>query len=224
MGCGASSIEKEATDRSKRIDDELQRQDEEEQKVVKLLLLGAGASGKSTIAKQMRIIHDTGYTQQECKDYAPVVYSNTIQSLNDIVSAMGKLQIHFADSSRENDAKILYEMSKTSSEVQLTPDLGKLMERLWMDPGVQLSFSRSREYQLNDSAAYYLNDLSRLSRPDYVPTTQDILQTRMRTTGIVQTQFKYKKILFKMFDVGGQRSERKKWIHCFEGSFLTVII
>ena len=25
-----------------------------------------------------------------------------------------------------------------------------------------------------------------------------------------------------MFDVGGQRSERKKWIHCFEG--VTAII
>lgn len=27
---------------------------------------------------------------------------------------------------------------------------------------------------------------------------------------------------FRMFDVGGQRSERKKWIHCFEG--VTAII
>lgn len=26
----------------------------------------------------------------------------------------------------------------------------------------------------------------------------------------------------RMFDVGGQRSERKKWIHCFEG--VTAII
>ena len=23
-------------------------------------------------------------------------------------------------------------------------------------------------------------------------------------------------IFFRLFDVGGQRSERKKWIHCFE--------
>ena len=27
---------------------------------------------------------------------------------------------------------------------------------------------------------------------------------------------------YRMFDVGGQRSERKKWIHCFEG--VTAII
>ena len=29
-------------------------------------------------------------------------------------------------------------------------------------------------------------------------------------------------VLDRMFDVGGQRSERKKWIHCFEG--VTAII
>ena len=29
-------------------------------------------------------------------------------------------------------------------------------------------------------------------------------------------------VCFRMFDVGGQRSERKKWIHCFEG--VTAII
>merc|ERR1711971_1130406 len=46
--------------------------------------------------------------------------------------------------------------------------------------------------------------------------------TRVKTTGIIETQFTYKGLHFKMFDVGGQRSERKKWIHCFEG--VTAII
>ncbi|KAK6011859.1 g-protein alpha subunit, partial [Ostertagia ostertagi] len=50
----------------------------------------------------------------------------------------------------------------------------------------------------------------------------DVLRTRVKTTGIVETHFTYKDLHFKMFDVGGQRSERKKWIHCFEG--VTAII
>uniref|UniRef100_A0A914XPQ6 Uncharacterized protein n=1 Tax=Plectus sambesii TaxID=2011161 RepID=A0A914XPQ6_9BILA len=91
-----------------------------------------------------------------------------------------------------------------------------------MDPGVQECFARSREYQLNDSAPYYLNSLDRISQPGYVPTQDDVLRTRVKTTGIVETHFTYKDLHFKMFDVGGQRSERKKWIHCFEG--VTAII
>ena len=86
----------------------------------------------------------------------------------------------------------------------------------------QHCFSRSREYQLNDSAAYYLNQLDRIASPHYVPTQQDVLRTRVKTTGIIETQFTFKGLHFKMFDVGGQRSERKKWIHCFEG--VTAII
>ncbi|KAJ8361994.1 hypothetical protein AAFF_G00407280 [Aldrovandia affinis] len=68
----------------------------------------------------------------------------------------------------------------------------------------------------------YLNDLERIARADYIPTQQDVLRTRVKTTGIVETHFTFKDLHFKMFDVGGQRSERKKWIHCFEG--VTAII
>lgn len=57
--------------------------------------IGAGESGKSTIAKQMKIIHESGYSKEECEQYKPVVYSNTIQSLMTIIRAMGQLNIDF---------------------------------------------------------------------------------------------------------------------------------
>lgn len=65
-----------------------------------LCILGAGESGKSTIVKQMKIIHELGYSKDECEKYTPVVYSNTIQSLMAIIRAMGTLRIDFADSSK----------------------------------------------------------------------------------------------------------------------------
>lgn len=61
------------------------------------LFSGAGESGKSTIVKQMKIIHETGYSVEECEQYRPVVYSNTIQSLMAIIRAMGQLRLDFAD-------------------------------------------------------------------------------------------------------------------------------
>ena len=62
----------------------------------------------------------------------------------------------------------------------------------------------------------------RISAEDYIPTQLDVLKTRVRTIGIMETQFFYKEMHFKMVDVGGQRSERKKWLHCFED--VTAII
>jgi guanine nucleotide-binding protein subunit alpha len=63
----------------------------------------------------------------------------------------------------------------------------------------------------------FFRDLDRLFAPGYVPNDQDILRCRVKTTGITETLFNVGTLTYRMFDVGGQRSERKKWIHCFEG-------
>lgn len=47
-----------------------------------------------------RIIHEAGYSEEECKQYEAVVYSNTIQSIIAIIRAMGRLKIDFGDSAR----------------------------------------------------------------------------------------------------------------------------
>jgi hypothetical protein len=62
----------------------------------------------------------------------------------------------------------------------------------------------------------YFQDIDRLFAEDYIPDDQDILCSRFKTTGIVETIFDLGTYTCRMFDVGGQRSERKKWIHCFE--------
>jgi guanine nucleotide-binding protein G(i) subunit alpha len=222
MGCAVSSEDRAAAERSKQIDRTLRADGEKSSREVKLLLLGAGESGKSTIVKQMKIIHEKGFSQDECYLYRPVVFSNTIQSMIAIIRAMGQLKVDFGHPDRAEDARMLFARAGSAEDGELTQELALIMKKLWKDSGVQECFSRSREYQLNDSAEYYLNALDRVSQPNYVPTEQDVLRTRVKTTGIVETHFTFKDLHFKMFDVGGQRSERKKWIHCFEG--VTAII
>lgn len=62
----------------------------------------------------------------------------------------------------------------------------------------------------------YFDAIERIAQPDYLPTDQDVLRSRVKTTGITETTFIIGDLTYRMFDVGGQRSERKKWIHCFE--------
>uniref|UniRef100_A0A8D0G7V1 G protein subunit alpha i3 n=1 Tax=Sphenodon punctatus TaxID=8508 RepID=A0A8D0G7V1_SPHPU len=215
MGCTLSAEDKAAVERSKMIDRNLREDGEKAAKEVKLLLLGAGESGKSTIVKQMKIIHEDGYSEEECKQYKVVVYSNTIQSIIAIIRAMGRLKIDFGEVARADDARQLFVLAGSAEEGVMTPDLAGVIKRLWKDAGVQACFSRSREYQLNDSASYYLNDLDRISQPTYIPTQQDVLRTRVKTTGIPTFNLLH-------FSCCLTRSERKKWIHCFEG--VTAII
>lgn len=223
MGCTMSADERAALARSKQIEKNLKEDGIQAAKDIKLLLLGAGESGKSTIVKQMKIIHDSGFTPEDFRQYKPVVYSNTIQSMVAILRAMQSLQIAFSDYNREQDAKMVFDIVTRMEDTEpFSEEFLMAMKRLWTDSGVQQCFQRSNEYQLNDSAKYFLDDLDRLGRKDYMPTEQDILRTRVKTTGIVEVHFSFKNLNFKLFDVGGQRSERKKWIHCFED--VTAII
>ncbi|XP_040565402.1 guanine nucleotide-binding protein G(o) subunit alpha isoform X1 [Lepeophtheirus salmonis] len=223
MGCAMSAEERASRARSKQIEKNLKEDGIQAAKDIKLLLLGAGESGKSTIVKQMKIIHESGFTSEDFKQYRPVVYSNTIQSLVAILRAMPNLGISFSNGDREADAKMVMDVvSRMEDTEPFSEELLHGMKRLWVDAGVQECFSRSNEYQLNDSAKYFLDDLDRLGAKEYQPTEQDILRTRVKTTGIVEVHFSFKNLNFKLFDVGGQRSERKKWIHCFED--VTAII
>ncbi|KFO18569.1 Guanine nucleotide-binding protein G(t) subunit alpha-1 [Fukomys damarensis] len=187
-------------------------------------LSGAGESGKSTIVKQMKIIHQDGYSLEECLEFIAIIYGNTLQSILAIVRAMTTLNIQYGDSARQDDARKLMHMADTIEEGTMPKEMSDIIQRLWKDPGIQACFERASEYQLNDSAGYYLSDLERLVTPGYVPTEQDVLRSRVKTTGIIETQFSFKDLNFRMFDVGGQRSERKKWIHCFEGVTCIIFI
>ncbi|XP_063951330.1 guanine nucleotide-binding protein G(o) subunit alpha-like [Lytechinus pictus] len=223
MGCAMSSEERSAQERSKQIDKNLKEDGLQAARDVKLLLLGAGESGKSTIVKQMKIIHEEGFTAEDSKVYRPVVYSNLLQSMVSMLRAREKFESPFGEEEREEDAKLVYDtVSKLQDSAPYSPSLTAALQRLWTDSGLQEIFNRAREYQLNDSAKYFLDNLDRIGSPDYLPNEQDILRTRVKTTGIVETHFTFKNLHFRLFDVGGQRSERKKWIHCFED--VTAII
>lgn len=230
MGCVQSidsPADKKARQKSREIDAGLRKDEERASREVKLLLLGPGESGKSTIVKQIKIIHKSYFTRDECLEYAPIVHNNTIQSLIAIIRGMNKLGISLDDPSKMDDVQYFVEsIIRAEQDNNRMPDmtskLAAAMQSLWEDKNVKKCFERSNEYQLNDSAGYFLNSLPRISDPAYVPTQQDVLRTRVKTTGIIEFDFKYRGLTFRLFDVGGQRSERSKWIHCF--SNVTAII
>lgn len=63
--------------------------------------------------------------------------------------------------------------------------------------------------------ASFYDQIDNLWSPGYKPSDQDIIRCRAKTTGIVETTFHLGNLTYRMFDVGGQRSERKKWYAMF---------
>jgi guanine nucleotide-binding protein G(i) subunit alpha len=142
QSCGKSN--------SRLIDMQLKNDSIETRKRDKILLLGTGESGKSTIVKQMKILHLNGFCKRERIYFRNIVYDNTIDSLTCILQAMYKLNIEFENDDRKIDAEKFF--SLYDDTIEINQDLGCLMKRIWLDPDAQKCFSRSREYQLSDSA------------------------------------------------------------------------
>jgi hypothetical protein len=97
-------------------------------------------------------------------------------------------------------------------------------KQLWADKAIQKAFENRSKFQLPDSAVYYFERIDEIADPGYIPTEQDILRSRVKTSGIVVNDFLVEGNEFKMIDVGGQRNERKKWIACFEGVTAVLFI
>ncbi|PKK23319.1 guanine nucleotide binding protein (G protein) alpha 12 [Columba livia] len=189
-------------------------------RLVKILLLGAGESGKSTFLKQMRIIHGREFDQKALLEFRATIYENILKGCRVLVDARDKLGIPWQYTENEKHGMFLMAFeNKAGMPVEpatfqlYVPALGAL----WRDSGIKEAFSRRSEYQLGESVKYFLDNLDRIGQLNYFPSKQDILLARKATKGIVEHDFIIKKIPFKMVDVGGQRSQRQKWFQCFDG-------
>ncbi|KAI0989086.1 hypothetical protein GJ496_003564 [Pomphorhynchus laevis] len=188
----------------------------------RLLLLGSGESGKSTIVKQMQILHKEGFTNDERRRKLSDIHKNVLDSIVAITKAMDTFEppIILPDHLRPL-VNYIWTFSE-SLDREFTDRFFETTKQLWRDSNVQQSFRRSNEYQLIDCAQYFLDKLDKIKSPTYLPTDQDILRCRCQTTGIHQVKFVMEKVHFHLFDVGGQRYERRRWCQCFHG--ITAIL
>jgi len=186
---------------------------------VKLLLLGTGESGKSTFAKQLKILHMSGFTKEELMHYKSVLHSNVLVGIATLIEMAPKLGYTI---SQGLSAKLEAFSEPNIANMPLTPELAHDIKQIWPDHAIQSTYERRAEFQLHGSVPYIVQHIDRIADPNSLPIDDDVIQCRVRTTGIVELLFELEHINFRVIDVGGQRSERRKWIHCFEG--VTAVI
>uniref|UniRef100_D8Q3Y1 Heterotrimeric G protein alpha subunit 2 n=1 Tax=Schizophyllum commune (strain H4-8 / FGSC 9210) TaxID=578458 RepID=D8Q3Y1_SCHCM len=201
----------QAKERSDEIDSQIKADSERLKKECKILLLGSGESGKSTIVKQMKIIHKNGFSPQELASFRPTVYRNVIDSAQAVAQIIKKAN------PESPNLGLLDKIIDYDANGIVTPDLADAIRRITSDPATpKIIDEHANEFYLMDNAAYFFENVVRIGAEKYLPTETDILRARVKTTSISETRFACGPLTIHMFDVGGQRSERKKWIHCFE--------
>ncbi|CAK9682567.1 unnamed protein product [Candida parapsilosis] len=310
MGCGASIPVQDEQDpflQDKQINDAIEQSlhlnKANAKNGVKLLLLGAGESGKSTVLKQLKLLHKGGFSHQERMQYSNIIWCDVIQSMKILIIQARKLKIRL-DCDQPNSALIPFKRCVLRSDAltqidtsiaggtnflndyilkydekikmkrklnstgvvgflgdpgqkgndtsanndEIDPeirdevlsgilqavvgggnnngneqprysrhDIAESIHQLWAnDSGIKKCFERSNEFQFESSAEYYFDNVFNFADPSYLCSDLDILKGRIKTTGITETNFTINSFQFKVLDAGGQRSERRKWIHCFD--------
>lgn len=191
----------------------------------KILLLGAGESGKSTIVKQLKYIHKLGVDAKEKAQVAQGLHQNVMECMKALIVQAREFKDPPLTAEDETTAA---EIERWSDQEPIGPELGAKVGALFEGAAIQAAFARRNEFWLLDSFPYYMENLARFCEEDFAQKIkeEDIVMARIRTTGIVQTNLKQKLVRenphepeyldFEVVDVGGQRNERKKWMHCFD--------
>uniref|UniRef100_A0A3B5MD38 Guanine nucleotide binding protein (G protein) alpha v1 n=1 Tax=Xiphophorus couchianus TaxID=32473 RepID=A0A3B5MD38_9TELE len=177
LGTEDTEDEKRAKINSAKIDRDLYECAKREMNVVKILILGAAESGKSTLVKQMKIIHSNGFTKQELSSFKPAVLDNLLTSIKFVLHGMGVLRINLANGRNKVASFSFPCLAWFSSFVPIMQNA--LFTSFCTPIGVSAA---SKKTQLTKTPSFFEN-MSRLTSADYVPTETDVLRVRLRTTG-----------------------------------------
>ncbi|KAG6914520.1 hypothetical protein DXG01_016829, partial [Tephrocybe rancida] len=214
--------------------------------------LGPDEYTKSTLFKQMKIVHQSGFTQAELEAYRPVVYKNILDSIHSVLLYMRKARIECASSENALLAdKILASRAprlETNKALHVEEDgvnefldehalpsegrqedfelltdewfareIAEAIHLVSKDPTFQMMMDEhSSNFHVTENASYFFAEILRIGVPGYIPNETDVLRAYKKPSGVSEERFVMGTLPVHMIDVSGLRSERRKWIHCFE--------
>jgi len=192
----------------------------------KLLLLGPGESGKSTVLKQLKSIYNVKPTPLELEECKKALHQNTLECMKVLCDEADMFGYKIGEENKETSAWLQDEDLQYNDDL-ITPEQAKAIQALFKSKAIQDTFARRDEYWLLDACQYYIDHVERFAEKDFSPDEVDLVMCRIRTTGRNSLETKLKvnfqgrtenepeKITYEVVDVGGQRNERKKWIKMF---------
>lgn len=186
----------------------------------RLLLLGPGESGKSTLFKHARALYKGGFPEQERLAFTTVVYGNIVEGIKILLVESENRE----QSMTEENTKLARTILQLPLDAEITPNLAAKIKSVWEDKVVQETFSLRSQFQLGDGVPYFMGNLDRIGANDYKPSDDDIVRARVRTSGIKEEDILIDEIKFTVIDVGGQRGERRKWIHVFDNVTIVIFV
>ncbi|KAF9096048.1 guanine nucleotide-binding protein subunit alpha [Mortierella sp. GBA35] len=205
----------------------------------KLLILGPSETGKTTVLKQLKLLYGRKGLDVERQTYRRVVHLNAMKAIQALSYGLQKCNIPLKKAENIVHLETVMRLETTLKRYSITSigftnpaiprkitdakaetdmflDMVPAIKALWADDGIQETYRVGTNIGVQDSAQYFLDSVDRIADPNYVPTDDDILQARVRTLAVSEHYFNIDNVLYKIYDVGGQKSLRKYWAPYFD--------
>merc|ERR1712173_19902 len=115
-----------------------------------------------------------------------------------------------------------YEANEAKS---LSTELAGTIKKLWQTDSIKNTYEHRNEFFFaNGQVKHFFNDIENLVKSDYLPTELDVLRCRLISIGIRKEAFQINGVNCELVDVGGQKSERKKWKNLFENVYIVLFV
>ncbi|KAI8909088.1 guanine nucleotide binding protein, alpha subunit [Gorgonomyces haynaldii] len=179
----------------------------QEEKHMMLLLLGPADSGKSTVLKQMILLHGHGFSQEDRLKFKTIIHRNMVKNMKILLESNGRILqpggIHI--------------MSLNVSEItSFLPETLEAFDKLLSASFIQKDLQSASKFGVDDTALFFFKEAKRVLHPDYIPSDQDVLSCRMKTESVIETVFSIDDVFWHVVDVAGQRDKRDRWSPYFE--------
>eukprot|EP01083_Nonionella_stella_P040206 109259_1 len=188
-----------------------------DEKLLKVLLLGPSDSGKTTVIKQLHQIHET-HDEANSQNLVPEIRDSIIENMKVLCEQSIRLNEEYDEpSSVHRSVEYLRdELLQLEPPYHLGSDNVYKMTQLWHDDGIKHTLRMSNYFQINDNVVYFMNKIDEIASDTYEPSFEDSVRFMRRSTGFTPHTFTsyvdgYGDYHFEIPDVGGTRSERRKW-------------
>jgi guanine nucleotide-binding protein G(i) subunit alpha len=198
---------------NKKIDDAQKQAILEKSKKIELIIIGTGDSGKTTLRKQLANVHNSVFQNEQYRaSYSPVIIANLIDGVIEVMSVLGKKNTpifkELEESTRSTPNCIDQKLAATLK--------GVIEEESFQDA---LKDKTGKEIQIQDCWAVFAAEFTKYPTwggDKWIPSADDCVRSRVRTSGVIKEELEIDDLHFLLYDVGGQRAERRKWMPMFE--------
>ena len=204
--------------RNRRINKELEDQAKQAKREHKLLLLGAGESGKTTLFKQMKLVHGNKLPVEERLTYVVQIHENIIRNLRILANNVDQHAGGLANKELEDSKQYI----SAYKNPLINDEYAAHAIKLWADPNIKkCGLEAGAKFQYQETVAVFCDQIESIVKSGWVPTINDVMKARKQTSGVHSDQFIIPSEdgtpnTFCLLDVGGQRGERKKWLPFFD--------